>query len=45
LRGAPSDAVAPGKSKKRRLAAGGAPQADVTDAEAEPPASDTAEEV
>jgi large subunit ribosomal protein L15 len=45
LRGAPSDAVAPGKSKKRRKAAGGAPQADVTDAEAEPPASDTAEEV
>jgi large subunit ribosomal protein L15 len=44
-RGAPSDAVAPGKSKKRRKAAGGAPQADVTDAEAEPPASDTAEEV
>jgi large subunit ribosomal protein L15 len=45
LRGAPSDAVAPGKSKTRRKAAGGAPQADVTDAEAEPPASDTAEEV
>jgi large subunit ribosomal protein L15 len=45
LRGAPYDAVAPGKSKKRRKAAGGAPQGDVTDAEAEPPASDTAEEV
>jgi hypothetical protein len=45
LRGAPADAVAPGKSKKRRKAAGGAPQGDVTDAEAEPPASDTAEEV